>query len=65
VISRNCDSNALATLLEYLCDYSAGDARVAGEHLIEKQLEKMPATQKAFVTQMLERIRRGERDVFV
>ena len=65
VISRNCETNALTTLLEYLCDYSAGDARVAGEHLIERQLEKMPATQRAFVTQMLERIRRGERDVFV
>lgn len=65
VISRNCESNALATLLEYLCDYSAGDARSAGEHLIDVQLQKMPPTQRAFVTQMLERIRRGERDVFV
>ncbi|HEY3926964.1 MAG TPA: [FeFe] hydrogenase H-cluster radical SAM maturase HydG [Candidatus Koribacter sp.] len=65
VISRNCETNALTTLLEYLCDYSAGDARIAGEHLVEKQLDKMPPTQRAFVTQMLERIRRGERDVFV
>ena len=65
VMSRNCETNALTTLLEYLCDYSAGDARVAGEHMIELQLDKMPPTQRAFVTQMLERIRRGERDVFV
>jgi 2-iminoacetate synthase len=65
VISRNCDTNALTTLLEYLCDYTAGDSRVAGEHLIDAQLQKLPATQKAFVTAMLERIRRGERDVFV
>ena len=65
VISHNCETNALATLLEYLCDYTAGDARIAGEHLIEQQLGKMPATQRAFVTQMLERIRRGERDTFV
>lgn len=65
VISRNCEANALSTLLEYLCDYSAGDAKVAGMHLIEAQLAKMPATQRAFVTAMLERIKRGERDVFV
>ena len=65
VIRKNCDVNALATLLEYLCDYPAGDAQVAGEHLIEQQLGKMPATQRAFVTAMLERIRRGERDSFV
>ena len=64
VISRNCEANALTTLLEYLCDYSAAN-RVAGEHLIEIQLEKMPPTQRAFVTHMLDRIRRGERDVFV
>lgn len=65
VISRNCETNALTTLLEYLCDYSAGDAKDAGLHLIEQQLAKMPPTQRAFVTQMLERIKRGERDVFV
>jgi 2-iminoacetate synthase len=65
VISRNCETNALTTLLEYLCDYSAGETRVAGEHMIEMQLEKMPPTQRAFVTVMLEKIRRGQRDVFV
>lgn len=65
VISRNCETNALTTLLEYLCDYSAGDAKVAGLHLIEMQLEKMSPTQRAFTTAMLERIKRGERDVFV
>ena len=65
VMSRNCDTNALTTLLEYLCDHSAGDTKVAGLHMIDMQLEKMPPTQKAFVTAMLERIKRGERDVFV
>jgi 2-iminoacetate synthase len=65
VMSRNCETNALTTLLEYLCDYSSGGARVAGEHMIEMQLEKMVPTQRAFVTAMLERIKRGERDVFV
>jgi hypothetical protein len=64
-MSRNCDTNALTTLLEYLCDHSAGDTKVAGLHMIDMQLEKMPPTQKAFVTAMLERIKRGERDVFV
>jgi hypothetical protein len=33
--------------------------------MIEMQLEKMPPTQKAFVTAMLEKIKRGQRDVFV
>ena len=65
VISRNCETNALTTLLEYLCDFAAGDLRVAGELAIRRQLEKMPATQRAFVTAMLEKIKRGERDVFV
>ncbi|ABF41754.1 iron-only hydrogenase maturation protein HydG [Candidatus Koribacter versatilis Ellin345] len=64
VMSRNCETNALTTLLEYLCDYSVSN-RVAGEHMIEMQLEKMAPTQRAFVTQMLNRIKRGERDVFV
>lgn len=65
VISRKCETNALTTLLEYLCDYAVGDAKIAGLHLIDQQLEKMPSTQRAFVTAMLDRIKRGERDVFV
>ncbi len=65
VISRKCETNALTTLLEYLCDYAEGDLRSVGEQAIQRQLEKMPGTQRAFVTAMLERIKRGERDVFV
>lgn len=65
VMSRNCDTNALTTLLEYLCDHAAGDTKAAGLRMIDQQLEKMPPTQRAFVTAMLERIKRGDRDVFV
>lgn len=65
VMSHNCDTNALTTLLEFLCDHTTGDAKVAGLHMIDMQLEKMPPTQRAFVTAMLERIKRGERDIFV
>ncbi len=64
-IQRHCGANALTTLLEYLLDSATPETKVVAEHVIQQQLDKMTATQRAFVVGMLERIRRGERDLFV
>jgi 2-iminoacetate synthase len=63
-IKRYCTPNALATLEEYLVDYASSETRAAGEGLIAAEIEKLgnPGT-KALVTEKLERIRNGERDV--
>jgi 2-iminoacetate synthase len=64
-IKYHCHPNALSTFLEYLCDYAGPTAKSAGEKLITTELEQMDGQQNACTLPMLNRVRGGERDVFV
>ena len=64
-IKYHCHPNALSTFQEYLCDYASPQARSAGEKLISIELQQMDGQQTACALPMLNKVRRGERDVFV
>jgi 2-iminoacetate synthase len=64
-IKYHCTPNALSTFQEYLCDYASPKAKVEGEKLISIQLEQMDEQQTASSLPMLNKVRAGERDVFI
>ena len=64
-IKYHCHPNALSTFQEYLCDYASPRAKSAGEKLISIELQQMDGQQTACALPMLNKVRRGERDVFV
>jgi 2-iminoacetate synthase len=64
-IKYHCHPNALSTFQEYLCDYASPLARSAGEKLISIELQQMNMQQTACALPMLNKVRRGQRDVFV
>jgi 2-iminoacetate synthase len=64
-IKRYCTPNALLTLAEYLEDYAPADTAAKGWALIEKNLESELEPRQARQTQQrLDRIRKGERDIY-
>jgi len=64
-IKYHCHPNALSTFLEYLCDYAGPVAKSAGENLISIELQQMDGQQTASTLPMLNKVRGGERDVFI
>jgi len=64
-IKYHCQPNALSTFQEYLCDYAGAQAKRAGEKLISLDLQHMDGRQTACALPMLNKVRRGERDVFI
>jgi 2-iminoacetate synthase len=64
-IKYHCHPNALSTFQEYLSDYASPQAKAAGEKLISIELQNMDVRQTACALPMLNKVRRGERDVFV
>jgi len=64
-IKYHCTPNALSTFQEYLCDYASPKAKAEGEKLISIELERMDGQQTATALPMLNKVRAGERDVFI
>ena len=64
-IKYHCHPNALSTFQEYLSDYAGAEAKTQGEKLISIELQQMDGRQTACALPMLNKVRRGERDVFV
>ena len=60
-----CEPNALSTLSEYLIDYASPETRAEGERLIQRTLAEMDGRQRSIASRLVERIRAGERDVYV
>ena len=63
-INRFCTRNALLTLCEYLCDYASGPTREKGETVIQREIEKLDTSLRDEVISRIERIRKGERDLY-
>ncbi|MCC6696023.1 MAG: [FeFe] hydrogenase H-cluster radical SAM maturase HydG [Candidatus Hydrogenedentes bacterium] len=64
-IKDHCGVNALSTFVEYLEDYGSPETKAIGEVCIQKTLESF-TEQRRFVAEVLmDRVREGERDVFV
>lgn len=63
-IGRVCGPNALLTFEEYLVDYATPETTKLGREAIESSLQEVPAGMRDAVREGLERIRRGERDLY-
>ena len=65
-IHNLCMPNAILTFKEYLLDYASEETKEAASYLIDKELAALPNEQvRATVVEMLERIKNGERDLFL
>jgi 2-iminoacetate synthase len=65
-IQNLCTPNALTTLMEYLMDYASPATREAGEKAIAAEIAKLPdSPRKSQLTDRIERVRRGDRDLYV
>jgi 2-iminoacetate synthase len=64
-IKRFCTPNAIFTLAEYLEDYAPEAQKQKGYSLIEKQLGQLESATIAQIRSTLERIRQGERDLYL
>ncbi|MCU0472338.1 MAG: [FeFe] hydrogenase H-cluster radical SAM maturase HydG [Bacteroidales bacterium] len=63
-IKRFCTPNALLTLSEYICDYATEDVAKKGWRAIEKNLQKLEPGVLESTIEKIERIKKGERDLY-
>lgn len=64
MVHRLCLPNALLTFREYLLDYAGEETRREGQALIERETEKIDTGRAEQLQRKMQRIERGERDVF-
>lgn len=66
LIQKFCQPNAILTFMEYLEDYASAETKRAGLKCIENHIAELPNEKlKASVQQKLERIKNGERDIYI
>ncbi len=63
-IKHHCDPNGLSSFLEYLRDYASEETREIGRKCIHSVLEEMSPEPRRRAQKMLEKVGRGESDVF-
>lgn len=64
-IKRYCTPNAMLTLAEYLEDYAHIETKKKGYKLIEKNLKEFQSNGfKEKLIERLERVKKGERDLY-
>ena len=63
-IKRFCTPNALLTLSEYICDYATEEVAEKGWQAVEKNIAKLETGVAQNTREKIERIRKGERDLY-
>jgi 2-iminoacetate synthase len=63
-IKRFCTPNAILTLSEYICDYATEEVEKKGWKAIEKNLQKLEPGVLQSTREKIERIKKGERDLY-
>jgi 2-iminoacetate synthase len=63
-IKRFCTPNAILTLSEYICDYATDEVALKGWKVIEKNLQKLEPGVMQNTMEKIERIKKGERDLY-
>jgi 2-iminoacetate synthase len=63
-IKRFCTPNAILTLSEYICDYATGEVTEKGWRVVEKNLQKLEPGVAQSTREKIERIKKGERDLY-
>lgn len=65
-IANVCQPNAILTFQEYLMDYASPETRQLGEEAIDRFIEEIPNEKiKALTIAQLEKIKNGERDLYL
>ena len=65
LIKSYCGVNALSTFVEFLENYASPETRAAGEACIARTLAGMPESLRSRAQGLMDRVRSGERDVYV
>jgi len=65
LIKEHCSPNALSSCMEYLMGYASPDTKKAGEKLVNRELATMPGKIGQTANELVGRVRKNERDVFV
>ncbi len=65
LIKEHCSPNALSSCMEYLMGYASAETRQAGEKLVNHELKTMPGDIGKTANDLVGRVRKHERDVFV
>jgi 2-iminoacetate synthase len=65
LIKEHCSPNALSSCMEFLMGYASPDTRKTGEKLVTRELATMPGAVGKTANELVSRVRRNERDVFV
>ena len=65
LIKEHCTPNALSSCMEYLMGYASPDTKKAGEKLVNRELATMPGKIGETANELVGRVRKNERDVFV
>lgn len=64
-VKRFCTPNALLTFSEYLYDYSSERTFAQGQKLIDYEISRIEDPEmKASVTEKLEKLKEGKRDLY-
>ncbi len=64
-IKQKCLPNALVTFEEYLLDYASEKTVAVGRKLIDEELAKMKPEIREKTAKMIDKIRSGERDLYI
>jgi 2-iminoacetate synthase len=65
LIKEHCSPNALSSCMEYLMGYASSETKAAGEKLVDHELKTMPGSIGKTANELVSRVRKNERDVFV
>ena len=65
LIKNYCEVNAMSTFVEYLENFAGPETKAAGERCIAEAVAHMPEARKQRAEGLMNRVRSGERDVYV
>jgi len=64
-IGKICVPNSMVTFEEYLNDFASTETKELGKEFIKSELQKLEGTIKRKTGQMIEKVDRGERDIYL
>ena len=65
LIKEHCSPNALSSCMEYMMGYASPETRAVGEKLVDRELVTMPGSVGKTANELVGRVRKNERDVFI
>ncbi|NLN93295.1 MAG: [FeFe] hydrogenase H-cluster radical SAM maturase HydG [Candidatus Hydrogenedens sp.] len=65
LIKHYCEINALSTFTEFLEHFASPITKEVGDKLVDKIVSEQPATRKERANNVVQKVRAGERDVYV